>query len=140
MISTTRFIRTFVTTAALALTVAPVASASTTRIASDDVKTASCPPITRTGTYRIEIKREGKEPTFALLVLERASGCLSALLVTDNGPSPLEITAVNEETLTANFRAGRKDAVMSLRFNETGVKGEVSYQKKTFGVSGERTS
>ena len=29
---------------------------------------------------------------------------------------------------------------MSLRFNETGVMGEVSYQKKTFGVSGERTS
>jgi len=140
MISTTRFIRTFVTTAALALAIAPTARASTTRIATDDVKTASCPPVARTGTYRIEIKRDGKEPMFALLVLERAAGCLSALLVTDNGPSPLEITAVNEDSLTANLRTGRKDAVVSLRFDEMGVKGEVSYQKKTLNVIGQRTS
>jgi len=47
---------------------------------------------------------------------------------------------VNEDSLTANLRTGRKDAVVSLRFDEMGVKGEVSYQKKTLNVMGQRTS
>ena len=138
MRNTSRFVRTFAAASAIALTVAPAADAAdltTPRPAAS----VTCQPITRTGTYRIEISREGNEPAFALLVLERAAGCLSALLVTESGPTPLEITSVSADALTAKMGSGRK-TVMSLRFTETGVTGELTARKRAFAVTGERTS
>ncbi|HYD52811.1 MAG TPA: hypothetical protein VEA99_09300 [Gemmatimonadaceae bacterium] len=140
MTRSTRFIRTAITTAALALSVVPAANASTVAPTRGDDTPLVCPPITRTGTYRIEIQREGREPKFALLVLERASGCMSALIVTENGPSPLDITAVSERSLTANMRTGRKTATVTLRFGESTVSGEVVQSKAKYVVKGERTS
>jgi hypothetical protein len=137
---TTRVVRTVLAASALALTIAPAASASSTEESRDMRGRVTCPPITHTGTYRIEIRRDGKEPTFALLVLERAAGCLSALLVTENGPSPLEITGVGDGSLTAGMRVGRKSATFTLRFTETGVTGELAHEKRKFPVVGERTS
>ena len=136
----TRIIRSALAASAFMLAVAPAASASTTDDTREPRGTVTCPPVTHTGTYRIEIRREGKEPTFALLVLERAAGCLSALLVTENGPAPLDITSASEGSLTATMRTGRKPSTFTFRFSETGVSGELAHQKGKYQVVGERTS
>jgi hypothetical protein len=139
MRQTSRVIRAVAIASAFALTIAPAARAADVVAPRADGR-ATCPPITRTGTYRIEIQREGKEPKFALLVLERASGCLSALLVTEGGPSPLDITEATSETLTARSGSGRGKAVMSLRFTDTGVTGDVVIRKQSYAVAGIKTS
>lgn len=102
--------------------------------------TSTCPPVIKTGTYRVEIKREGAEPTFALLVLERTGGCQSALLVTDEGASAVDIRDASAASLTGALRAGRQSAMIELHFTDAGVVGAMAQRSRTWSVSGVRTS
>ena len=106
----------------------------------DAHRTASCPKVAKTGTFRVAIARQGAEPTFALLVLERAAGCLSALLVTESGPTSVEITAVGAATLTGVLRADGRPATLDLRFTDEGVVGVMENRGRQWTVSGQRTS
>jgi hypothetical protein len=134
----TRIARTVITAAAVALTFAPSAHAATIR---DSIpKVASCPALMRTGSYRIEIKRSSEEPTSAILLLERAAGCQSALLVTQAGTATLEIKSISENELVAVVKTGRKSGTMTLRFSDESVSGRVEIAKKSWDVSGLRTS
>jgi hypothetical protein len=133
----TRIVRSVITAAAVALTFAPSAHAVTV---DPDPKVASCPVLTRTGSYRIEIKRKNDDPTFAILLLERAAGCQSALLVTETGTTTLDIKSVSENELVAALKTGRKTGTMTLRFSDESVTGRVDISKKTWNVSGLRTS
>lgn len=151
MTSTSRLLRTAATAAALILTAAPTLRADTgadekhlARPSAGSGQAArgtlTCPPVTKTGTYRVEMRRDGAEPTFALLVLERAAGCLSALLVTERGPTVVEIKDATATALTGTMRAGRKPATIELHFTDTGVVGAMALQDRKWSVSGERTS
>lgn len=145
MFTVTRVVRIALSAAAVALIATPSrAEADTTSTARRAAKAAAtsvaCPPITRTGTYRISMQRERQEPVLALLVLERAGGCLSAMLVTDQSSSALDIISVENGSLTASVRSGSGSAKLSITFDEQTVSGTMEQKKKTWSVSGIRTS
>lgn len=143
MSSASRHLRSAVAAAALLVAAAPALRAEPTdgkHLARDARGALVCPPVTQTGTFRVEIKRDGGAPTFALLVLERAAGCLSALLVTDDGPTAVEITNATTASLSGVVRTGRRATTLELRFSAAGVTGEMAHKDRKWSVSGERTS
>jgi hypothetical protein len=101
---------------------------------------ASCTPATRTGTYRVLLRRDGVEPMPGLLVLERAAGCLSALYITERSSVSLDSLQLAGDELKAVMRTSRGSAKVSLRFDESGITGTIAQGKKTWSVTGERTS
>lgn len=145
MFTVTRVVRVALSAATIALIVSPSrAEADTTstarRAARTDATSISCPPVARAGTYRISMKRDRQEPVLALLVLERAGGCLSAMLVTGQSSSALDILSFENDALTARVRSGSGNAKLSITFDEQSVSGTMEHRKKTWSVSGTRTS
>lgn len=139
----TRFFRSVVTAAVVALSVAPPAHAGAptgAARATGDTAALACPPVAHVGTYRLQLKRDGEEPLPVLLVLERSGGCLSALLVTDRGASTLQVLSVGDGSLTAGMRVASKQTTFTFRFGDETVSGEMERGTKVWSMTGQRTS
>ena len=135
-----RLLRSTLSAAALTLTLAPAANANTVRHAAGDTAVTACAPIARTGTYRIVMAREGEVPKLALLVLERSAGCQSATLVTEQGSAVLLVRAMDEAKLTGTMQTERGPAEVTFKFGDEAISGTVQRGKKSWTVSGDKTS
>ena len=135
-----RLLRSTLSAAVLTLSLAPIANANTVLHAAGDTAVAACAPIARTGTYRIVMSRDGEVPKLALLVLERSSGCQAATLVTEQGSAVLLVRSMDEGRLTGTMQTERGPAEVTFKFGEEGISGTVQRGKKSWAVSGEKTS
>jgi len=136
-----RLLRSTLSAAVLTLTLAPVANAADTiRRAAGDTTAAACAPIVRTGTYRIVMARDGEVPKLALLVLERSAGGESVTLVTEQSSAVLLVRSMDEGKLAGTMQTERGAAEVTIKFGGEAISGTVQRGKKSWTVSGEKTS
>jgi hypothetical protein len=102
----------------------------------------SCPAPTQTGVFRITATtKDSSNASVGLVLLENVNNCLEASIIADDGgPAIIEGVALKDNLLTGrvHMRAGMGD--VSLRVSSAEISGSIVAGKKSWIVSGQRTT
>ncbi|MDB4907101.1 MAG: hypothetical protein JWO05_1885 [Gemmatimonadetes bacterium] len=100
---------------------------------------AACASSLGSGIYRIAIVKDGRESTAGVLLLERASGCMSATLVSEQMHTTLSGLVVTEDGITGSLQTEQGKVAVKLHFSAEGVDGTIGDGKAQLAVHGTRT-
>ena len=101
-----------------------------------------CPAPTQTGVYRITATtKDSSNASVGLVLLENVNDCLEASIIADDGgPAIIEQASLKDNTLTGRVHMRYGLAQVSLRLSAEEITGSIVNGKKSWLVSGHRTT
>lgn len=102
----------------------------------------SCTTPTQTGVYRITATtKDSSNASVGLVLLENVNNCLEASIIADDGgPAIIEQASFKDNTLTGRVHMRYGVAEVSLRLSAEEINGSIINGKKSWIVSGRRTT
>jgi hypothetical protein len=102
----------------------------------------SCIAPTQTGVFRITaMTKDSSNASVGLVLLESVNNCLEASIVAeDAGPAIIEKVALTDGTLTGSVHMRDGLANVSLKISSNDINGLITAGKKSWIVSGQRTT
>lgn len=102
----------------------------------------SCIAPTQTGVFRITaMTKDSSNASVGLVLLESVNNCLEASIVADDaGPAIIERIALTDGMLTGRVHMRDGLADVSLRISSSDISGSIIAGKKSWIVSGRRTT
>ncbi len=101
-----------------------------------------CAAPTQTGVFRITATtKDSSNASVGLVLLESVNNCLEASIIAeDGGPAIIEQVALKDNVLTGRVHMKTGTADVSLRFSSSEINGSIVAGKKSWIVSGRRTT
>ena len=102
----------------------------------------TCTAPTQTGVYRITATtKDSSNASVGLVLLENVNDCLEASIIADDGgPAIIEQASLKDNTLTGRVHMRYGLAQVSLRISSDEITGSIVNGKKSWLVSGRRTT